>query len=241
VANVADVETVATVAARCIRSAATPPYAPLTHRYKKIGALLPDEGHTGRGMSTFLHPRSMRSRSSVGPALRGYRDQLIFVSALQGARMRRKRYMLYVASDLDRSGRFCPGSRECIALIQANPVLLPKTRFENVDVIRREGPLPAWLYGTPTLVDTDLKRIMRGTSARDFLVGMAPDVEIPDPPASSAVEASAVPRNDTSIRDEPRTDDSVQSKGVSEYELACLLNEREMLDAKLMSPRIGAN
>jgi len=86
----------------------------------------------------------------------------------------RQRFMLYVAADEDRPDRFCVGSCECIELIRANPSLVQETRIENVDVIRHEGAqLPSWLYGTPTLVDTLHKRIMHGTSARDYLARLA--------------------------------------------------------------------
>lgn len=158
----------------------------------------------------------------------------------------RKRFMMYVATDADRSGRFCAGSRECIALIQANPPLLQKTRFENVDVIRHEGPLPTWLYGTPTLVDIDLKRIMRGTSARDYLLGIAVDVVVHTDVEIATTSGKAVghrhldgsdgstTRHNTQIRDEPISVEVTQTKRVTEDDLTRHLQERELLTAQLM-------
>lgn len=118
----------------------------------------------------------------------------------------RKRFMLYISGDADGSGRFCPGSRECIALIQATPQLLRSTRFENVDVIMQENlTLPEWLHGTPTLVDTYLKRIIRGTHARDYLLGIMIDsdevVETKTPVHISAGRPVAPVFYEKSVRD----------------------------------------
>lgn len=119
----------------------------------------------------------------------------------------RKRFMLYISGDADGSGRFCAGSRECIALIQSTPQLLRSTRFENVDVIMQENPtLPEWLHGTPTLVDIYLKRIIRGTHARDYLLGITIDsvdevVETKTPVYNSAGRPVAPVFYEKSVRD----------------------------------------
>ena len=102
-----------------------------------------------------------------------------------------KRYMLYIAADHDDASRLCAGSRECISLIRTNPIILSHTRFENVDVIRRENlPIPAWLYGTPTLVDTVNYRIHRGSGALDYLLVIAENNQ-PTPTDGDAREAGS--------------------------------------------------
>ncbi len=158
----------------------------------------------------------------------------------------RKRFMMYIAADVDRSGRFCAGSCECISLIQANPLLMRTTRIENVDVIRHENPtLPPWLYGTPTLVDTHLKRIMRGTSARDYLMGIVVET-VPDPveslsKASSVYTAAGHAVNpvfhENAVRDTPHTVEEGDSKRISEIEMIRHIQERDILTAKLMHSR----
>jgi len=143
-----------------------------------------------------------------------------------------KRYMLYVAEDHYRLGTLCSGSRECIALIKANPCIMRITRFENLDAIYREGAtLPDWLYGTPTLVDTHTKRIMRGSIARDYLVYLAAQGS---DSGHRPNLSQAPPVHGNKQHGEEKVTDNIQSKRLTEDDIARHLKERDTLTAQLM-------
>lgn len=170
-----------------------------------------------------------------------------------------RRFMIYIGSDRDGSGRFCPGSRECVGLIRASSSLSRMTRIENVDIIRRENiPIPPWLDGTPILVDTVLKLILRGTVARDYLdsisldtlkehgVGVEPArVYSAIPEVHSDVSAPPVPvrRHEQSRSDVSSVGTgAVQAARISEEDVAKHMQERDALTAQMMQmhrPPIG--
>jgi len=143
-----------------------------------------------------------------------------------------KRYMLYVAEDHYSLGMLCSGSRECLALIKATPCIMRITRFENLDAIYREtATLPDWLYGTPTLVDTHTKRIMRGSIARDYLAYIAAQSRESDQPQHPS---QAQPVHGTKQHGEETVADNVQSKRLTEDDISRHLKERDSLTAQLM-------
>lgn len=80
------------------------------------------------------------------------------------------RFVLYVQYDRRRKGKFNLGSGACVDVIEKYK-LQKIVRIENLDVIlQKESTLPEWLDGSPCLVDKSGKRILYGTSARDFLL-----------------------------------------------------------------------
>lgn len=86
-------------------------------------------------------------------------------------------YRLYVGHDLDDRTKFCKGSVLCMNVIDKNPALEKMIRIENLNTILANGtPVPAWLHGTPTLVDVERKKIYYGLSARDTLLDIQPPV-----------------------------------------------------------------
>lgn len=72
--------------------------------------------------------------------------------------------VLYVSHDNRNPDEFCPGSLVCISLVQQlddNAVTI-----QNCDVLRAQGQeFPAWLNGTPILIDQDEGVPHRGSSA----------------------------------------------------------------------------
>jgi hypothetical protein len=144
--------------------------------------------------------------------------------------------MLYVAEDQHRPGLFCKGSRECISLIQSNPSVLQKTRFENLDVIQREGAsIPDWLYGTPTLVDTHHKRIFRGTGARDYLVDITVDSVIPQDNIEYREESElSLPLHKKNEPVKSTVADTMPSTRLTEDDISRHIKERESFTAQLM-------
>lgn len=71
-------------------------------------------------------------------------------------------YVLYVAPDHNRIGKFDLGSVLCMQIVE----LMPPGTVEvlNCDVIKRED-MPSWLIGTPTLVAESGSDIYRGQYA----------------------------------------------------------------------------
>lgn len=158
------------------------------------------------------------------------RDETIFIRIYKIHMS--KRYMLYVAEDHYSLGALCSGSRECLALIKATPCIMRITRFENLDAIYREGAtLPDWLYGTPTLVDTHTKRIMRGSIARDYLAYIAAQGRESGHPQHPS---QAPPVHGNKQHGEETVADNVQSKRLTEDDISRHLKERDSLTAQLM-------
>jgi len=81
-------------------------------------------------------------------------------------------WRLYVGMDGTIGREFNFGSNVCLEIIRtAN---LNFVRVENLTVILSEKKaVPDWLDGSPTLVETELKRVFYGSSARDKLLELA--------------------------------------------------------------------
>lgn len=90
-----------------------------------------------------------------------------------------KPWVLYIAQDARDASRFCPGSRQAVALVEQqeldNSVLI-----QNVAVLQKKDvKLPDWLTGTPSLVDTRSSLLFRGTEAVQRLKDIKSEEEEP--------------------------------------------------------------
>ena len=85
-------------------------------------------------------------------------------------------FRLYVGFDPRRSGKYCVGSEVCMRIVRDSG-LESEVRVENLNTIVQQqqtrDDLPAWLDGTPTLVDVTKKRVHHGSAARDRLLDLA--------------------------------------------------------------------
>ena len=74
-----------------------------------------------------------------------------------------KRWVLYVAQDVEDPAVFCKGSRKSVAL--AEPIK-EDVLVQSIDALLEKGvDLPAWLTGSPTLVDTNTHMAYVGSKA----------------------------------------------------------------------------
>lgn len=81
-------------------------------------------------------------------------------------------WRLYVAMDDTTDKEFNFGSNVCLEIIRTTN--LNFVRVENLTVILNEKKaVPDWLDGSPTLVETERKRVFYGSSARDKLLELA--------------------------------------------------------------------
>jgi hypothetical protein len=79
--------------------------------------------------------------------------------------------VLYVGRDATSGEGECPGSRQCLALVDAQCV--PCT-VQHVETLYEAGvEIPNWLDGTPLLVDAVSRQAFKGTQAVAFLEGAA--------------------------------------------------------------------
>jgi len=79
--------------------------------------------------------------------------------------------VLYVGRDATSGAGECPGSRHCLALIDAQ--CIPCT-VQHVEHLHEAGvEIPSWLDGTPVLVDAVLRQAFKGTQAVSFLESAA--------------------------------------------------------------------
>jgi hypothetical protein len=81
-----------------------------------------------------------------------------------------KRHMqrvLYVGQDATNPNDYCPGSVLCLACVQQ--LRATKINVQDTSVLRQRASLPAWLNGTPILIDNQGGRPMRGMEAYRYL------------------------------------------------------------------------
>ena len=75
-------------------------------------------------------------------------------------------YVLYTNKSYTNPKELCPGSKECVRLAAARPDVL----VQDVDAIVQSGvALPAWLDGTPTVVDMAKSAASKGAAAVKLL------------------------------------------------------------------------
>lgn len=74
-----------------------------------------------------------------------------------------KRWVLYVGHDARDPQRLCAGSERCMPLVEA---IREDVAVQNVNLMLEGGvDIPAWLDGTPILVDTQSREASKGSSA----------------------------------------------------------------------------
>ena len=95
-------------------------------------------------------------------------------------------YTLYVAQDRKHPSRLDVGSVLCMQMIETLDVV-------QVQHVRKEGPHPTWLVGTPTLFDDASGEIWRGHQAVTHLHDLAL-AKAASSVAASARNAGAPPR-----------------------------------------------
>ncbi|AEO98289.1 hypothetical protein EPVG_00069 [Emiliania huxleyi virus 201] len=108
-------------------------------------------------------------------------------------------YRLYIGHAKHDNGKLCPGSEQCMRIINNNSDLEKMVRVENLNTILANGsPVPQWLDGTPVLVAVDTKKIYYGSSAIDTLKDIQPPVPVSHrnsqkPPGIPLAEANVDP------------------------------------------------
>lgn len=75
--------------------------------------------------------------------------------------------VLYVGQDATNPNDYCPGSVLCLACVQQ--LRSTKINVQDTSVLRQRTSLPAWLNGTPLLIDDQGGRPMRGMEAYRYL------------------------------------------------------------------------
>lgn len=143
-------------------------------------------------------------------------------------------YILYVNKDYKRPGEYDAGSAQCLALGVSDVTV------EDVDQILSQGvTLPAWLDGTPVLVDVASQTAHKGSDAVEFLrqrKAVAPErKERGD--AQGATEESDDPFESLGTPDAEITE---RTKGkVTEEQLQALIQSRTQKDERLANNRSG--
>ena len=146
-------------------------------------------------------------------------------------------FVLYVAYDRTDTthSRFCPGSRRAIEIID-NAGLQDVVMIQSVDVLREKvATLPTWLQGTPTLVDRQSKRAMRGSAALSHLQALAspqvdPAVDSATPNMTGMVAPNEAMHLGTESNFEPIQEDPQRyndSAKVSDSDLQKLIERRK--------------
>ena len=83
--------------------------------------------------------------------------------------MSENEYVLYVGSDRSDMTRFCRGSRAAVAIIDSGGIE-ECVSVQSVQLLKQKnGTLPVWLVGTPTLVCRSTKKAFRGQKVIDEL------------------------------------------------------------------------
>lgn len=94
-------------------------------------------------------------------------------------------YVLYVGSDKNDKSRPCPGSEECLTLARR---IADQVSVQDCDVLRKKQTLPAWLNGTPILVNRNDPVPLRGTDAIEALSKLVAS----SPPSGSSGKIDSV-------------------------------------------------
>jgi len=96
--------------------------------------------------------------------------------------------VLYVGRDAS-GGEACPGSRRCLALVDAQCIPCTVQHVENLYEAGVE--IPDWLDGTPVLVDAATRQAFKGSKAVAFLEGAARASAEAEAAAAAEAEAEA--------------------------------------------------
>lgn len=106
--------------------------------------------------------------------------------------------VLYIGHDFGEPSEFCPGSTLCLALVEKITTI--PIRVQNCDILRKHQELPAWLNGTPILIDDEDEEALRGTQAVRYLQSVVRREEetvreeAPSQTAGGRIAAQATPR-----------------------------------------------
>lgn len=114
--------------------------------------------------------------------------------------------VLYVGQDATNPQDYCPGSVLCLASVQK---LRAKINVQDTSVLRERASLPAWLNGTPILIDDQGGRPMRGMEAYRHLQSLVQKEAVEDrarerrPAARQAKAEAPMTRIDPAMTRQP--------------------------------------